>query len=247
MHNLRHVLNEWRQKLVFHKDVYTHYLRYGFRQDVCVPAPKEQLVIPKIVHLCWFGRGKYPKIVEKCISSWKKVLPDYKIMIWNEDNFPFEKYPFAQQAFRDKKWAFVADVARLHALYTVGGIYLDTDIEVLKSFDEFLKYDYFAGFESRKHLSSGVIGAKKRLPFVRYLLQWYCKERSARDYYEIAITKITTNLTKLVTHVDMNDTTQMIFSNGIYFSRDYFYPKKIAGQFNIGEHTYTIHHGTGLW
>lgn len=83
-------------------------------------------MILKTIHYCWFGCGKQNDLIQKCISTWKDVLPEYKIILWNEDNFPVNKYPFAKQALHDKKWAFVSDVARLHALYYHGGIYMDT-------------------------------------------------------------------------------------------------------------------------
>ena len=100
--------------------------------------------IPKILHFCWFGKGKYPELVEKCIATWKSLFPDFEFICWDEDNSPFDKYPFAKEALEKKKWAFVSDVARLHALYYEGGIYLDTDIEMLKSLDKFLENVFFS-------------------------------------------------------------------------------------------------------
>lgn len=94
--------------------------------------------IPKTVHYCWFGKGKKSKMVNKCMESWKKYLLDYKIIEWNEDNFDINSNLYVRQAYEAKKYAFVTDYVRLYALYNYGGIYLDTDVEVLKSLDEFL-------------------------------------------------------------------------------------------------------------
>lgn len=82
-------------------------------------------MIPKIIHYCWFGRGKLPKLAKQCIKSWKKYCPDYEIKEWNEDNFDLDMYPYVREAYDNRKFAFVTDVVRLYALYTEGGIYMD--------------------------------------------------------------------------------------------------------------------------
>lgn len=94
-------------------------------------------MIPKIIHYCWFGKGKKNRLIKRCIRSWKKRMPDYEIICWNEDNFDYTSVPFVKEAYEQKKWAFVADYVRLYALFHYGGIYLDTDSEVYKSFDFF--------------------------------------------------------------------------------------------------------------
>ena len=104
-------------------------------------------MIPKIIHYCWFGKGLMPKSQIKCIQTWKTLMPDYRIMLWNEDSFDINKCEFTAAAYKKKKYAYVADVARLYALYEYGGIYLDTDVEVFKRFDDFLVYDFFTGIE----------------------------------------------------------------------------------------------------
>ena len=94
-------------------------------------------MIPKKIHYCWFGRGKMPELALKCIESWKKYLPDYELKEWNEDNFNMDLYPYVREAYGKRKFAFVTDVVRLFALYTEGGIYMDTDVEVIKNLDAF--------------------------------------------------------------------------------------------------------------
>ena len=101
----------------------------------------------KIIHYCWFGGNPKPKKFEYYKKTWQRYLPDFEIMEWNEKNFDIHCNKFVEEAYKNKKWAFVSDVARVYALYNYGGIYMDTDVEVLKSFDSLLKYDGFSGFE----------------------------------------------------------------------------------------------------
>ena len=103
---------------------------------------------PKVIHYCWFGRNPLPESAIKCIDSWKKFCPGYQIKEWNEDNFDLSLYPYAQEAYQARKFAFVTDVVRLYALYTEGGVYMDTDVEVLKPLDAFLVHPAFSGFEN---------------------------------------------------------------------------------------------------
>ena len=107
-------------------------------------------MIPKVIHYCWFGKGKMPDLALKCLESWKKYCPDYVIKEWNEDNFDLDLYPYAREAYDNRKFAFVTDVVRLYALYHEGGIYMDTDVELVNSIDKFLHHTAFSGFESEK-------------------------------------------------------------------------------------------------
>lgn len=116
--------------------------------------------IPKLIHYCWFGNKKKPQLVEDCISSWKKYLPDYEIIEWNEKNTDL-KHTFLKKTYKLKKWAFVADFVRLKVLYEFGGIYLDTDMLMLKSLDSFLDDKCFFGAENETFISAGIIGVIK--------------------------------------------------------------------------------------
>lgn len=130
-------------------------------------------MIPKKIHYIWFGRGEKSERVQKCIESWKKVLPDYEIVEWNEDNFDVGMCDFTRKAYEEGKWAYVADVARLWVLLNEGGIYMDTDVEVYRSFDEFLGEEAFMGFEDERYLSTAVIGSVKDNPYLKVLLDFY--------------------------------------------------------------------------
>lgn len=107
-------------------------------------------MIPKVIHYCWFGGKPIPNDVKKCINSWKKKCPDYEIKCWNESNFDVNAHPFTKAAYEAKAWAFVSDYARLKVVYDHGGIYLDTDVELLKNLDFLLKYDFYIGIETVK-------------------------------------------------------------------------------------------------
>ena len=104
-------------------------------------------MIPKIIHYCWFGRNPLPESAKKCIDSWRKFLPDYEIKEWNEDNFDVNIIPYTQQAYNAKKYAFVSDYARFWILYHHGGVYFDTDVEVIKSMDDIIEKGAFFGME----------------------------------------------------------------------------------------------------
>ena len=105
-------------------------------------------MIPKVIHYCWLSNDPYPDKIQKCMDTWRKVLPDYEIKLWNTENFDMSKAPvYVREAFEQRKWAFAADYIRMYALYTEGGIYLDSDVKVLKSFDEFLNYKFFTSLE----------------------------------------------------------------------------------------------------
>lgn len=130
-------------------------------------------MIPKIIHYCWFGQKEKPKSVIKCIATWERYLPDYEIREWNETNVDLSEYDFAKEAYECKKYAFVSDVVRLKVLYEYGGIYFDTDVEVLKSFDRFLMHDAFMSFETDETVGTAVIGACKNSLFIKDCLLYY--------------------------------------------------------------------------
>lgn len=113
-------------------------------------------MIPKVIHYCWFGQGEKPKLAKKCIDSWRKYCPDYKIIEWNEDNFDVYENEYTTYCFENKKWAFLSDYVRLRVINDNGGIYFDTDVEVIRPFDELLVYDAFFGFENSGYVASGL-------------------------------------------------------------------------------------------
>ncbi|MBR5054489.1 MAG: glycosyl transferase [Bacteroidales bacterium] len=131
-------------------------------------------MIPKLIHLCWLSGDPYPPKIQLCIDSWKKYLPDYEIMLWDTNRFDVNSTPWTKQAFEAKKYAFVADYIRLYAVYNYGGIYLDSDVEVLKSFDDLLHLPYFAGTEvGPDGIEMAAFGAEKGTGWVKFMLDYY--------------------------------------------------------------------------
>lgn len=132
--------------------------------------------IPKVIHYCWFGRNPKSELIQKCIQSWKEKCPDYQIVEWNEDNWDIDAYPYAREAYDAKKWAFVSDVARLDILYRHGGIYLDTDVELLRDdpfLDMLIRVAFFP-FENERRINTGqCFGAEKECWFVDKLMDSY--------------------------------------------------------------------------
>ena len=143
-------------------------------------------MIPKIIHYCWFGRSEKPELAKRCIASWRKFCPEFEIREWNEDNFDIHCCPYVEEAYTSKKYAFVTDYVRLHAMYMCGGIYMDTDVEVVRPLDEFLSCRAFSGFESTHYVPTGIMASEKGLPVIKELLEYYTgrhflKENGSQD------------------------------------------------------------------
>ncbi|MGM9600390.1 MAG: glycosyltransferase family 32 protein [Faecousia sp.] len=139
-------------------------------------------MIPKTIHYCWFGRGEKPKLAQKCIASWEKYCPDYQIIEWNEDNFPIREYPYAEYCLSYKKWAFLSDFVRLVVVAEHGGIYFDTDVELLKNPDELLQYGAFYGFENNSNVATGLgFGAEANHPTILTMRQQYLNLKANED------------------------------------------------------------------
>jgi mannosyltransferase OCH1-like enzyme len=203
----------------------------------------------KTIHYCWFGRGEKPKLVKKCIASWEKYLSDYKIQEWNEDNFDINKNTFISQAYSDRNFAFVSDYVRAYVLFNYGGIYMDTDVEVLASFDKFLGDKMFLGFEEGNFVGTCVIGTEKGSE----LMENYLKHYDSITYFNPDGTKyVDTNvvlMTKLLEEkgLKLNNEKQTIDSITVY-PRTYFSPYDyINGISYITDESAAVHHFAQLW
>lgn len=131
-------------------------------------------MIPKIIHYCWFGKNPLPEKNLKCIESWKKYCPDYEIREWNESNYDFTQNEYIHQAYLAKKWAFITDFVRLDVIYRYGGIYMDTDVELVKSLDPLLQHQAYAGMENEAFIALGLgFGAEPGVPALKELLDFY--------------------------------------------------------------------------
>ena len=138
------------------------------------------MVIPKTIHYCWFG-GKIPVDVKERIENWHNVLQEYEFILWSEDNFDINYCMYARDAYESKKYAFVSDVARLYALNKFGGIYLDTDVDVMRVFDELLLEEGFAGFECSGRVGTCVLGARRGNTIINDFLMEYENKRFVRE------------------------------------------------------------------
>lgn len=207
-------------------------------------------MIPKKIHYCWFGRGEMPQLALNCIASWKKFLPDYEIKEWNEDNFDLDKYPYVREAYDNRKFAFVTDVVRLYALYNEGGIYMDTDVEVLKSLDCFLHHIAFSGFEDDENVPTGIMAAEKGSEWAKENLFYYENRHFIRKDGTL---DTTTNVSVITNYMIQKGLKQnnsfQDFPNLItFYPKDYFCPKShIDEKLYLTENSYTIHHFSGSW
>lgn len=207
-------------------------------------------MIPKKIHYCWFGNGKLPDSVVKYINTWKKVLPDYEIKEWNEDNFNLDSCPYAKEAHQQKKYAFVSDVARLYALYNEGGIYLDTDIEVIKTFDPFLDHHAFVGFEDMNKIQTGLIASEQGGTWVKEALELYDDRRFILPNGDLDTTTNVVLLTRMMEKYGLvKDNSRQDLSDLIsIYPSDYFCAKSYSdGKVRITDRTVTVHHFTGSW
>ena len=211
-------------------------------------------MIPKKIHYCWLGRNKKPELVEKCMDSWSKYALDYEVLEWNEDNFPFAdiKCKYVKEAIKAQKWAFVTDYMRLYVLKNMGGVYLDTDVELCRSLDEFLNENSFIGFESRYTVCTAVIGAEKDSEWLSYLLDQYNDREFCRidgRYDQTPNTKFIINVLQEIYGLKGNNGDHQVLPCGLHvYPSEYFSPKNYATmQMKITENTYAIHHYNATW
>lgn len=207
-------------------------------------------MIPKTIHYCWFGRGKMPALAEKCIASWKKYLPDYTIKEWNEDNFDLDSYPYVREAYDNRKFAFVTDVVRLYALYNEGGIYMDTDVEVLKSLDPFLDNPAFSGFEDEENITTGIMAAEKRSIWAKGNLEYYNDRHFILPDGSLdTTTNVATITAYMLRHgLRRNDTLQRFSGLVTIYPHDFFCPMShLDSKIRLTKNSATIHYFSGSW
>lgn len=203
-------------------------------------------MIPKKIHYCWFGRGEKPKLAKKCIESWKKYCPDYEIVEWNEDNFDINQNEYTKYCYENKKFAFLSDYARLMVVYKEGGIYFDTDVEVIKSFDALLNNKAFVGFETDEYVNTGVgFGAEKNHPVIEQMLREYDKLSDGKSG-TIGCPILNTEALKK-SGLKLNGQTQSLKDVTVY-SAEYFNPYDApTGRLSKSENTYSIHWYAASW
>lgn len=212
-------------------------------------------MIPKVIHYCWFGSNKKSKLIRDCIASWKSVLPDYEIKEWNEKNSDLT-HQFVKDAYELKKWAFVSDYIRLKVLHDYGGIYLDTDMLVLKNFDDLLDNKCFFGAEDKDFISCGIIGVEPNYYFVKKCLNFYDNFKFSQEV-NLGINTIPRIITEIF-RKEFNFNllfNKVLFFNGIaIYPSIYFYPlpflqseKKLEYKEFIVDESYAIHLWNSSW
>ncbi|MBO5136223.1 MAG: glycosyl transferase [Clostridia bacterium] len=213
-------------------------------------------MIPKIIHYCWFGGNQLPKSAQKCIESWKKYFPDYEIKEWNESNYDVNNISYTKQAYEAKKYAFVSDYARFDILYTYGGVYFDTDVEVIKSFDDILKNGAFMGCEidgkgsNHINVNPGLgIAVAPGQEIYKQILDAYSTFKFINEDGTLNTTTIVEYTTDILLKNGLSDGpgVQKVSDITIY-PKDYFNPFDDAtGRLRITENTHSIHWYSKTW
>lgn len=215
---------------------------------------KKMSIIPKIIHYCWFGHNPLPKSAIKCISSWRKFFPDYEIKEWNEDNFDVNIIPYTAEAYEAKKYAFVSDYARIWILYKFGGVYFDTDVEVVKPMDDLLTAHGYMGIErcfgAIIHINPG-LGCACEIGnhLCEEILAVYSKKHFKKpngSYDFNGIVPITTSVFKRHGLISLNE--KQLICNMIVYPSEYFNPYDYTiDKLEITQNTRSIHWYGGSW
>lgn len=202
------------------------------------------LLIPKVLHLCWFGNNPKSQQILDCIESWKTFMPDYEIIEWNETNFNIDICSYVKDAYDQKKWAFVTDYVRLWVLYNNGGIYMDTDVEVFKSFDDLLDNEAFTGFENICYPVTATMGSVKGNPLIKEMLDYYNDKEFIWKPWPDMLTNTVIISDILEEHgIDRWKNEEQEVDNITIYPKQYLCPNKD----NITDETYAVHKQFGSW
>lgn len=216
-------------------------------------------MIPKIIHYCWLSGEEFPQDIKRNLASWKEMLPDYEFMLWDTNRFNLNQWPFAKEAFDKKKYAFASDIVRLYSVHKYGGIYLDTDVQVLKKFDDLLHLPYFAGLEHANIIEAAVFGAEKNSDWLKLCLQHYDGRSFVKENGKYDITILPAILKKQLqkekrlvemTPEQVANVEQLISDKNKFFlfPCEYFSPKDVeTGTIHSTKNTYAIHHFNSSW
>lgn len=213
-------------------------------------------MIAKTIHYCWFGEKKLPKMAKRCIKSWKKFFPEYEIKQWDETNFNININDYVKEAYTAKRYAFVSDYARFWILYNFGGVYFDTDVEVIKSMDDIIEKGAFMGFETP--ISTGVplyvapglgMACRKGSPLIKDCMDLYENLHFINPNGEHNLVTIVQLINKLLLDNGLRASTQIQQIKDFYiYPKDFFNPyNDIDGSYIITENTRSIHYFAASW
>ena len=200
-------------------------------------------MIPKKIHYCWFGRGEKPQLAQKCIASWKKFCPDYEIIEWNEDNFDLNENDYVRYCYENKKWAFLSDYVRLAVVCREGGIYFDTDVEAVRSFDDLLDCGAFFGFETDQYVNTGEgFGAEAHHVTIQKMLEEYAAfAPESGEPFEFTGCPTLNTRALLPLGLELNGRYQTV-AGAVILPQDYMNPYEDAtGRLNKTANTISIH------
>ena len=207
-------------------------------------------MIPRIIHYCWFGHGEMPQLAKDCIASWHKFMPDWEYKLWNEDNFDVNIIPYSSEAYKAGKYAFVSDIARLWAVEKEGGVYLDVDFEVYKSFEPLLEYKAFAGFEGckRKLLMMGVFGSEAHGEWINEIWHMYDGRHFLKPDGDFDLTTNVLAATRcMVKSGFQQNWKEQDYKDLHVFPTEYFSPKHTTGEYFRTSNTFCEHKGVSSW
>lgn len=212
-------------------------------------------MIPKIIHYCWLSGDSIPHKLQKCMDSWKKYLPDYKFMLWDLNRFNIDQSIWVKQAFEAKKYAFAADYIRLYAIYNYGGIYMDMDVEVVKSFDDLLCYPCLLGMESKEGIEAGIFGATIYNSYINNCLKHYTNREFILGENLFDLRPLPTIMLEVakknynIINRRGNELLGFYNQNDLYvFQFEYLTAKDFkTGEIKATNNTYSIHHFAGSW
>lgn len=213
--------------------------------------------IPKIIHYCWLSNDPFPKDIASFMESWKKELPDYELILWDLNRDQMGDNLWVKQSFEAKKYAFAADYIRIYALYHYGGIYLDTDVQVIKNFDDLLHLPYFAGTEGGNWIEAAILGAEKGADWLKDILPYFDKPfiNSDGSYAMITLPQVMNRIIERKRQVsvacrkEIFENLEHNYGSHFYlFEEDFFSPKNMGtGVIKKTNNTYTIHHFAMSW
>lgn len=207
--------------------------------------------IPKKIHYCWFGGAPLPELAQKCIASWKKYLPDYEITEWNESNFDVDCCAYVREAYEAGKWAFVSDYARFRILYENGGLYFDTDVEIVRPLDDILAAGPFMGLETadKPAVAPGLgLAAPAGMELFREILDDYHVSHFQGDKYGSVVTVVMRTTKVLERHGVIDPQRRERIAGVNIYPADYFCPLDFrSGKISMTPNTRTIHHYSASW
>lgn len=235
--------------------MYTSHAIQYFSQTINIM----QMMIPKIIHYCWFGGKPLPKSALRCIKSWQKYLPDYEIKRWDESNYDVNKIPYIAEAYTAKKYAFVSDYARFDILYQYGGLYFDTDVEIINSLDDIIAKGPFMGCENdytpigppeALGIAPGLgLGVNPGLGLYKEIINYYKNLNFILPNGQASPETVVTHISRLLCSHGLKNTPDIQCVEGVYiYPKDYFCPiSTVDGKLRITKNTRSIHHYDQSW